>query len=518
MDLALAVLLGDEPETDPKTGYTSTVRTAVAQVGTSWPAALVQVGQEVPVPPENPEASTLHKGATLLTPHVSTGPEGPPSDLRHLLPERAHSLTAAPLFARGLLLGAVQMWRTERPEPFDDEDARLLQEIASRAALSVDNARRYTRERRVALALQHSLLPEERTDEPAATTFGAYLPAAAGVGGDWYDVIPLSSLRVAFVVGDVVGHGLQASATMGRLRTALQALADMDLPPDELLTHIDDLVVRLPGGSDDSPIAGATCLYMEYDPVGGRCRMASAGHPPPAVVEPGGRARYVDLEPGPPLGVGGMPFEVTDISLAPESVLVLYSDGLVSGPTHDLGTGMRSLLAWVDRFDCAHRDLGKVGHDLLEAAAAGTQGDDTTLLLARVHPLPQSDSIAWDFPADPAIVGRARELALAQLTEWGLEELAFTTELVVSELVTNAVRYGGSGPVVLRLIRGGVLVCEVSDSSNTQPRLRRARTTDEGGRGLFLVAQLTRRWGSRYEQSGKTIWAEQDLNAQLAFS
>ncbi|MCF2531118.1 ATP-binding SpoIIE family protein phosphatase [Yinghuangia soli] len=517
VDLAESILIGDEPEADAATGYTPTVRAAVAQIGPSWPASLVQVGEAPPIPPDNPEALALHRGVPVLVPHVLTDLTTPSGLLSRLLPEGGHSLAAAPLFARGLLLGAVQIWRTDRPEPFDDEDARLLQEVASRAALSVDNARRYTRERRVALALQHSLLPEERTDEPAATTFGAYLPASAGVGGDWYDVIPLSSLRVALVVGDVVGHGLQASAAMGRLRTAVQALADMDLPPDELLTHVDDLVVRMPGSPDDASTTGATCLYVEYDPVGGLCRMASAGHPPPVVVEPGRRPRYVDLEPGPPLGVGGMPFEVADLTLAPESVLVLYSDGLVSGPEHDLETGMQALLDQVDRFDCAHRDLDKAGHDLLETVSSGTRTDDATLLLARVHPLPQGDSITWEFPADPACVSKARDLVTAQLTQWRLEELAFPTELVVSELVTNAVRYGG-GPIKLRLIRGSVLVCEVSDPSNTQPRLRRARSTDEGGRGLFLVAQLTQRWGSRYGQSGKTIWAEQALDTEPTFS
>jgi serine phosphatase RsbU (regulator of sigma subunit) len=519
VDLAEAVLVGDEPTTNPATGYTPTVRVAVAQVGEAWPADLVQVGETPPVPPGRPEVLAVESGETLLSPHVVVDPGESPELLRRLLPQGGHSLLAAPLFARGHLLGAVQLWRTERPEPFDQDDSRLLEEVTSRAALSVDNARRYTRERRVALALQHSLLPEERTEEPAATAFGAYLPAgsAAGVGGDWYDVLPLSSLRLAFVVGDVVGHGLNASAAMGRLRTAVQALADMDLPPDELLTHLDDLVLRLPGDAGDAPIAGATCLYVEYDPVAGRCRVASAGHPPPAVVAPDGTARYIDLEPGPPLGVGGMPFEVAECTPAAGSVLVLYSDGLVAGPDHDLDTGMNRLLERVRHLDVAHRDLDKAGHDLLDAVADNLRDDDTTLLLARVHRLDENDWASWQLPAEPACVGPARDLATRQLAAWGLDELAFTTELVVSELVTNAVRYGGGGPVTLRLIRGNVLVCEVSDPSNTQPRLRRARTTDEGGRGLFLVAQLTQRWGSRYEQSGKTIWAEQSLPAAPAF-
>ncbi|MET7299185.1 SpoIIE family protein phosphatase [Embleya sp. NPDC005575] len=512
--LAETVLVGEEPAVDPATGYTPDVRAGVAHTDEAWPAALVQVGERLPVPPDIPEIRAMESGATLLIPRLAVLPADAVD--MGVVPENAHSLLAVPLFARGHVLGSVQLWRTDRREPFDEGDARLLEEIASRAALSVDNARRYTRERNLALALQRSLLPEESADEPAAETFAAYLPtsSAAGLGGDWYDMIPLSSLRLAFVLGDVAGHGLQASATMGRLRTAVQALADMDLPPDELLTHVDDLVQRFPnrpGAAAD--VAGATCLYAEYDPVTSRCRMASAGHPPPAVLQPDGRAHFVELEAGPPLGVGGMPFEIAEIDLAPGSVLILYSDGLVSGPDHDLAAGMRRLLDRLEHSDLAHRDLGVVGRELLDAATDGSRHDDTTLLLARVRPLSDRDSVLWELPADPEQVARARELTTAQLGAWDLDHLVSTTELVVSELVTNAIRYGEHGPVTVRLVRGrDVLICEVSDPSNTQPRLRRARSTDEGGRGLFLVAQLTRRWGSRYQQSGKTIWAEQETS------
>ncbi|NUU26077.1 MAG: SpoIIE family protein phosphatase [Streptomycetaceae bacterium] len=517
VDLAEAVLAGDEPAADPLTGFTREVRAAVAPEGV-WPAALGQVGETLPVPMAYPEVLAMERGATLLVPRLAARR---PEELEHaraVIPAGAHSVLAVPLFARGRVLGSVQLWRTVRPEPFDRDDARLVEEVASRAALSVDNARRYTRERTVALALQRSLLPGARADEPGAETFGAYLPtaAAAGVGGDWYDVIPLSSLRLAFVVGDVVGHGLRASATMGRLRTAVQALADMDLSPDELLAHLDDLVLRPAADTDEAQaIAGATCLYAEYDPVTGRCRIASAGHPPPAVVDPHGHARFLDLEAGPPLGIGGLPFEVADHQLAPGSVLVLYSDGLLLGPDHDVAHGMRRLLDQLGRPDFAQRPLDACGHELVDTLVDRPLTDDTTVLLARVRPLPAEQSVQWDLPADPACVARARDLALERLALWGLDELAFTTELVVSELVTNAVRYGGA-PITLRLICGDVLVCEVSDPSNTQPRLRRAHTTDEGGRGLFLVAQLTKRWGSRYQQSGKTIWAEQELGPEPA--
>ncbi|MGW4736339.1 ATP-binding SpoIIE family protein phosphatase, partial [Streptomyces shenzhenensis] len=438
--------------------------------------------------------------------HARTGP----------IPITQRPWVAAPLFARGLLLGSIDIWRTERCAPFDQQDAELLAEIASRAALSVDNARRYTREHRAAVALQQRLLPQATTDSRAADTAGVYVPAGGGaeISGDWFDVISLPSPRTAFVVGDVIGHGLAATATMGRLRAAIQTLADLELDPTELLTHLDDLVARLAAeaGPEQQDTIGATCLYALYDPISGRCSLASAGHPPPIAVQPDGTARVLEeLSPGPPLSVGGMPFETTTIDLVPGSVLALYTDGLIKHADRDAGAGLRDL---TDRLaaDCRpDRPLQETGHTLLADAVESPPRDDIALLLARTRVLPPQATATWEFPPVPTIVAEARKAATLQLATWGLDDLAFTTELVVSELVTNAVRYVGCGPIGLRLIHAHVLICEVTDISNTQPRLRRARWADEGGRGLFLVAQLTARWGSRYDQSGKTIWTEQHL-------
>ncbi len=386
-------------------------------------------------------------------------------------------------------------------------------------------------------------------------------------------MIPLSSARVALVAGDVVGHGLAASATMGRLRTAVRTLADLDLEPDELLVHLDDLVAQLmveaerpdededeenraaedgaagdreddegeldgPGAASRPPVGhglwldgtgdgadeqqtvpfGATCVYAVYDPVSRRCAMASAGHPPPAVAAPDGRVTYVPLRPGPPLGVTGLPFEVTEVELEPGSLLALYTDGLLLGYADDLEEGMDALshrLAAAANppegaVTPAGASLRQLGRDLVADLPAHRLTDDVTLLLARTREVPAADTAGWTLDADPSGVARVREAATAQLRQWGLEELEFTTELVLSELVTNAIRYAG-GPVGVRLIRAERLTCEVSDPSATQPRMRRARLTDEGGRGLYLVAQLTTRWGSRYTRRGKTIWAEQEL-------
>ncbi|MFF5970333.1 SpoIIE family protein phosphatase [Streptomyces sp. NPDC012769] len=452
---------------------------------------------------------------------------------------------AAQLCARGIVLGRVSVGRHADRGPYEKADRDLLREIADRAALALDNARRFTRERRAAVGLQRSMLPPTQTETAAATTAGVYLPAdtTTGVGGDWFDVIPLSSGRVALVVGDVVGHGLAATATMGRLRTAVRTLADLDLEPDELLTHLDDLVSQLlaepeetdredredraddgrdgPRGKDEeedrewgarhvSSPTGATCAYAVYDPVSLRCVVASAGHPPPAVADPEGRVAYLPVDPGPPLGVGGLPFEATEVDLAPGSVLALFTDGLIEGPDGDLDKGMADLAARLARPGALTRPLREIAREIVAGRPADGLADDVTLLLARTRAVPAEDAAIWTIDADPAAVGTVREAATARLRAWGLEELVFTTELVLSELVTNAVRYAG-GPIEVRLIRAGRLICEVSDPSAAHPRMRRARLTDEGGRGLYLVAQLTTRWGSRYSRSGKTIWAEQEF-------
>ncbi|MFF9623213.1 SpoIIE family protein phosphatase [Streptomyces griseosporeus] len=515
--LAEAVLDGDEPPKILGGGELHLRLAAVASAAGPWPAALLQPGDAVPLWPDHPLLRSYQRGEAVVADRATyVEAFGAPDILRGATPEGGHSMVSAALFARGLTLGSIDVWRTEQPEPFDQQDADLLSEMASRAALSVDNARRYTREHRASVALQQRLLPRATTDTPAADTAGAYLPAGGGaeISGDWFDVIPLPSLRCAFVVGDVIGHGLPATATMGRLRAAIQTLADLELDPTELLTHLDGLVDRIAteAGPEHQDTIGATCLYALYDPVTGRCALASAGHPPPVVVQPDDSPRILqELSPGPPLGVGGMPFETTTIDLAPGSILALYTDGLIERAGHDdADTGLRQLMDELAAQCRTDRPLPETGRVLLAGAADPPPRDDIALLLARTRVLPPHATAAWEFPADPAIVADARKATLRQLTAWGLDDLAVATELVVSELVTNAVRYAG-GPIGLRLIHDHVLICEVTDPSNTQPRLRRARWADEGGRGLFLVAQLTARWGSRYDQSGKTIWAEQHL-------
>ncbi|MZG18660.1 SpoIIE family protein phosphatase [Streptomyces sp. SID5914] len=515
VDLAEAVLSGDEP---PKwQGGGDLHLRAVASATGWWPAA-IRKGQSLPPLHDHPLLRSVQRGETItMTRQEANAAFEDPRLIELLLPRSWHSVMITPVYARGFMLGTMSVWRVELSEPFTTEEETLLKEIASRGALAIDNARRYTREHRAAIALQQRMLPPATTDTPAAETAGLYRPAGGGaeIGGDWFDAIPLPSLRLALVVGDVVGHGLAATATMGRLRTAVHTLADLDLEPDELLTRLGELVQRLaaeaPGGSQDA--VGATCLYAVYDPVTCACVLASAGHPPPVVVQPDGTTQVVPISPGPPLGVGGLPFETTAIDLEPGSLLALYTKGLLDRGDHDLDSGLQRLtdtFALRCRPDDPLRDMGGT---ILNGLDDQPARDDIALLLARTRAVPTQSTASWEFPAEPTVVADAREATTRQLAAWGIDELAFTTELVVSELVTNAIRYAG-GPVRLRLIRANVLVCEVIDTSNTQPRMRRALTTDEGGRGLFLVAQLTTRWGCRYGQHGKTIWAEQFLTAQ----
>jgi serine phosphatase RsbU (regulator of sigma subunit)/anti-sigma regulatory factor (Ser/Thr protein kinase) len=469
-------------------------------------------------PEETPQARCLATGRPVLAPFIDIS-----DTLKALGREVAstnhsvHSLMVVPLTARGLVLGFVSLWRSRAPEPFEEDDLTLAGELAARAAVSLDNARRFTQQHRAALALQRRLLPRELPPHPAVVVAHRYMPAggATGVGGDWFDVIPLSGARVALVVGDVVGHGINAAATMGRLRTAVHTLADLDLEPDEVLSHLDDLVTRLAGeqeqDSENGPgeqVVGATCLYAVYDPVTRLCSIARAGHPPPAVVTPDGEAFIADLPAGPPLGLGGLPFEAAEVTLPEGSVLALYTNGLVDMAEHDMEAGLFQLcevLAGPVR--SVEEMAGAVVARLLPARPT----DDVALLLAQTLTLAPEQVATWELPAEAPAPSRARQLTEDQLTAWGLEELAFSTELIVSELVTNAYRYAGGGPVTLRLINHQRLICEVSDPSSTSPHLRRARSTDEGGRGLLLVAQLTARWGTRHTREGKTVWTEQEL-------
>ena len=519
VDLLDAVLSGDEPKPGPLTGIVALRRVAHQSIFEGVPEAVVKPG-DIDVHPEFfPSARCLATGKAILTgvndPTFMSATGHNPARAATIRKYGLHSVLSVPIRARGVTLGVAVFVRGQRPEPFEHDDVLLAEELTARAAVSLDNARRYTRERTTALALQRSLLPQRLPEQSAVEVASRYLPASAhaGVGGDWFDVIPLSGARVALVVGDVVGHGIHASATMGRLRTAVRTLADVDLPPDELLTRLDDLVSRLSAeadadnGDDAENDVGATCLYAVYDPVSRRCSLARAGHLLPVLVTPDGAVGFLDLPAGPPLGLGGLPFESTEIELPAGSILALYTDGLVESRDYDIDLGLERLRRALTR---PVPSLETTCDNVLAAVLPDRPADDVALLVARTHALDGDRVATWDLPADPAIVADTRKQVATRLAGWGLDDAAFVTGLVVSELVTNAIRHAQS-PIQLRLIRDRTLICEVSDGSSTAPHLRRARAFDEGGRGLLLVSQLTQRWGTRQTPHGKTIWAEQAL-------
>ena len=516
VDLLDSLFRGVEPE--PSAEGVALRRAAHQSILPGVPEALIDQGDVDHYPEYSPPARCLATGQSSL----HNLPDAAITKWQATDPKRStvlrafdiHSIMVVPLRARGTILGVCLLVRHRNREPFRRDDLLLAEEIAARAAVAVDNARRYTRERTTALALQRSLLPRRLSGLEAVEVASRYLPAGsrAGIGGDWFDVIPLSGARVALVVGDVVGHGLHASATMGRLRTAVRALTDVDIPPDELLAHLDDLVTHLmetedalidPDVDTVSDIV-ATCLYLVYDPIARSCTTASAGHLAPTVVTPDGAVDVVDVSPGPPLGVGGLPFEARTRDIAEGSLLVLYTDGLIEACGRDIHTGLDRMRRSLERPPLTLEDTCQaVLHALLPTAPT----DDVALLIARTRALDPSHVATWDVRCDPAVVAETRAWTGRQLADWGLQETAFILELVVSELVTNAIRHG-EPPIRLRLIRDAALICEVSDTSNSSPHLYRARALDEGGRGLMLVAQLTQRWGTRHHAVGKTIWAE----------
>jgi serine phosphatase RsbU (regulator of sigma subunit)/PAS domain-containing protein/anti-sigma regulatory factor (Ser/Thr protein kinase) len=511
VELLDSVLRGEEP-----TGAVRRMR-RTALSGRQAGHPLQPVGDLIQfVVADTPMVAALHRGKAVRVADLNSAHDWrahDPVGARQALEYGIHSLITVPLRARGVVLGMVNFWRGEGSPPFEEEDVAVAEELVARAAVAIDNARRYAREHAMAVTLQRSLLPRDVPDQDALEIAWRYVPAQAGVGGDWFDVIALPGFRVALVVGDIVGHGLHAAVTMGRLRTAVLNFSSLDLAPDELLGHLDEMVALLDtqtsgADSNGAPVTGATCLYAIYDPVGGRCTLARAGHLAPAVVHPDGRVTFPDLPLSPPLGVGGHPFEAGELELPEGSRLVLFTDGLIEGRGTDIDEGLRRLRSAVAGPDLTPEETCRA---VMESVMPRHPGDDVALLVARTRLLDPSRVAAWDVPVDAMAVSGVRTEVSRRLGEWGLEDLSFTTELILSELLTNAIRYGAP-PVRVRLLFGRTLVLEVSDGSNTSPRLRHASTTDEGGRGLFLVSQFADRWGTRYVARGKVIWAEQTLD------
>ncbi|MGW1934291.1 SpoIIE family protein phosphatase [Streptomyces sp. NPDC001919] len=428
------------------------------------------------------------------------GPEHPlPGGLRAVL---------APLRGRRRVIGAAVFLRRPERAGFEPNDLLVAAQLATHTALGIDKAVLYGREAYIADELQRTMLPDSLPQPTGVKLASRYLPAAetARVGGDWYDAIPLPGSRVALVVGDVMGHSMTSAAIMGQLRTTAQTLAGLDLPPQEVLHHLDEQAQRL--GENRM----ATCMYAVYDPVSHRITVANAGHPPPILLHLGGRAEVLRVPPGAPIGVGGVDFEAVELDAPAGATLLLYTDGLVESRLRDVWTGIEQLrerLAATAQLTGPDHSppLEALCDDVLDMLGPGDRDDDIALLAARFDGIAPSDVAYWFLDPEDAAPGRARRLARRALARWDLEELTDSVELLISEVVTNAVRYA-ERPVTLRLLRTDVLRCEVGDDSPQLPRQRRARETDEGGRGLFLVNRLARRWGATRLSGGKVVWFE----------
>ncbi|WP_051970024.1 SpoIIE family protein phosphatase [Kitasatospora azatica] len=534
-DFAAAVLLQAVAHGDDLPRHAHDRRTSLLQLG----VAATQDGEEVEVMLRRGARISFAEescyGRVLRTgvPELLSGADeledatypGDPK-VRAALALGTHSMLVVPLRARGIVIGLLVLSRAGRREGFDRDDLAFSVELADRAGSSLDNARLYVRERTAALTLQRTLLPQQVPQPTGIEVAYRYVPGSIGteVGGDWFDVIPLPGDRTALVVGDVMGHGLRAAATMGRLRTAVRVLAALDLPPGVLLRHVHELADDLAQGPDEALFA--TCVYAVYDPATARLTVAKAGHIPPILVHPptpgpartgsplpGGEGRVLDLPSGAPLGVGGVPFEAVELLVPEGSVLALCTDGLVESRDKDLDVGLGRLQSVLEK---PYPSIQHACEAVLDTMEQGREPDDVALLLARLGRGEEgARTVGWTLPAEPTAVSRARRLVRGVLQEWVIEELTDVAELLVSELVTNAVRYA-SAPIGVRLTLGETLLVEISDPLPDPPRERHAAEADEGGRGLELVRRLALRWGARAEGMGKVVWFEQELPGKEA--
>ncbi|MFE0856577.1 ATP-binding SpoIIE family protein phosphatase [Streptomyces mutabilis] len=471
---------------------------------------VVPVGEAMPFPAHTPFFQCMTSGEPVLVTRITEemghaiASQFEKRDIRPLITGR--SMLLVPLKARTVVLGFMILLRHPERPVFNDMDRVTGAELAARAGLVLDNARMYTYQENVAETLQDSMLPHIPARMAGCDISTRYLPGTllGRVGGDWFDAVKLPGARTALVVGDVMGHGLNSAAMMGQLRTAVQTMAGLDLPPAQLLRNLDDLAQRL----GDTYLA--TCLYAVYDPIAGELNLANAGHIPPVLVRAAdGGSELIDLPTGAPIGVGGVPFEAVRVPVAPGDRLVMCTDGLVEVRGEDIGIGLATLCE-----SAAHPAASMDDACDTIIRALGTRGgrkDDVALLMARLGGI-DTDSVAeWRLARDPAEVGRARAAVREQLHDWGLGKLADATELMVSELVTNAVRHAHARPVELRLVRADTLLCEVDDDDHELPALSGAGPADETGRGLRVVSTLAREWGASRTRAGKTVWFELTL-------
>lgn len=372
----------------------------------------------------------------------------------------------------------------------------------SAVAAGPDQARQNESVLELAVALQRSLLPRLSARLPGVEIAYRYLPSndVIQVGGDWFDAIVLPGKRIGLVVGDVMGHGVASAVMMGQLRTAVQTLAVLGLPPHEVLRHLDEAARRL----SDTHLA--TCLYAVYDPVTRRCTLSNAGHLPPVLARPGEPGRLLEVPTGVPIGVGGHAFDSVEFEIHDGETLVLYTDGLVETPRRDIDEGLEILRA---ALPVQRVPLEQACATVIDALDTAPREDDAALLMARFHGIPESKVASWTLEPMPVAAGQARRLLRGALARWDLDHLSPVAELLVSELVGNSVRFA-SRPITLRVLHTDTLTCEIHDDSHTLPVPRTPHPLSETGRGLSIINSLARRWGTNRTDSGKIVWFELD--------
>jgi GAF domain-containing protein/anti-sigma regulatory factor (Ser/Thr protein kinase) len=505
--------------------------------------------RRVVYPPDHPCAVALRTGAPVLAEFDQVQPDAghaPPSRAAHSLLADAAMVIAVPLLGPRGIKGVLAVGADGLTRKFSSADVELVEEVAARAGFALENASLYESMRSLALALQHSLLPSHLpTIDGVEVQVGYSAGDESDVGGDLYDVMELSAGRVGIVIGDVQGRGAHAAAVMGQLRAALRAYAVLDEEPAQVLTHLDNLVQGL------NEALLVTCVYAVFDPFTRECVLANAGHPPPLLAGAHG-CQPMEVPPDVPLGVGGVAFTDHTFTVAPGDTIFLYTDGVVEQRDKSVDEGVRDLCAALEE---VLDGIGSGGTDATPAAlcraalrsATGPADDDRAVLAMRtsVGPLP-----LWrlSLPATPSSPSAARAAIRPVLERWGLQAQVETVELLLSELVTNAVRHaagpapaprfdpdsiddldldsfelalldnvlvpgdaaaaaGSDRQVEIVARRGsGSLWVEVYDQDVRMPRVRNATANDEGGRGLFLVDQLSRRWGARDTRTGKAVW------------
>lgn len=462
---------------------------------TAWPVEQVIIVSET-----SPYAKAMRSHEVIIDSMHTLPSAADGSDIGKLMGGRPGVF--APLLVGGRVLGAMVLTRNPARGRFRPVELASIERLAARASIWMDNARLHDQLRHTAISMQKAMLPTKLAAPVGLEIAHRYLPGSdmAVVGGDWFDVIGLSGGRVALVVGDVMGHGTQAASAMGQMRTAVRTLAAVDLPPAEVLAHLDDLMPHI----DDSLFA--TCIYAVYDPAAQQCSISRAGHVPPLVVHPDGRTEVLhQVAPGLPLGLGGATgtFDTLDIDLPDGALFVLCTDGLLENKARDIDSGLNLLRANLAE---PGRPLQEICDQVVKELDLTKDRDDIALLISRVHPLPADRSAAWWLPGEPKQVGRCRRLVRDTLAAWELSALTETVELLVSELVTNAIQHAG-GEIRLRLQRNETgLLCEVCDRTRTPPELQELSATAERGRGILLVNELSRKWGHRRTATGKIVW------------